>query len=213
MRILMCVLAATAVLTACGGGNSKKTATPAASAPAKAATPTTSTQPKAATPTTSPPAKAATVAPAACPTPPAVLPSTVTYQAPATSQTQAVLNAVNVATSNCTDIATFTFAGSDVPGYEAKYVQSTTTCGSGEPVTTGGPAQLTLRFEPAVAHDANGNVTVNTLALTPNLTSIKELKSTCDFEGVVAWVIGTESRYYTVTTAQNPSRIIVSIYQ
>jgi hypothetical protein len=160
-----------------------------------------------------PPAKAATVATAACPTPPPGLPSSVMYQAPASSQTQAVLNGVSVTASNCTDIATFTFAGPDVPGYEAKYVQATTTCGSGEAVYTAGPAQLTLRFEPAVAHDVNGNVTVNTLALTPSLTSIKELKSTCDFEGVVAWVIGTEERYYTVTTAQSPSRIIVSVYQ
>jgi hypothetical protein len=202
MRILMCLMAATAVLTACGGGNSKKTATPPASAPVKAATPATS-----------PPAKAATVATAACPTPPPGPPSSVTYQAPASSQTQAVLNSVTVTTSNCTDIATFTFAGPDVPGYQAKYVPTTAACGSGNPVTTAGPAQLTLRFEPAVAHDNSGNLTVNTLALTPSLTSIKELKSTCDFEGVVAWVIGTESRYYTVTTAQSPSRIIVAIYQ
>jgi hypothetical protein len=202
MRILMCIIAATVVLAACGGGNSKKTATPVASAPARAATPAKS-----------PPAKAATVAPAACPTPPPGPPNSVIYQAAAPSQAQAVLNGVTVTTSSCTDIATFTFAGPDVPGYQAKYVPATAACGSGNPVTTAGPAQLTLRFEPAVAHDNNGNVTVNTLALTPNLTSIKELKSTCDFEGVVAWVIGTEERYYTVTTAQNPSRIIVSIYQ
>jgi hypothetical protein len=202
MRILMCALAATVVLTACGGGNSKKTATPVASASAKATTPAKS-----------PPAKAATVAPAACPTPPPGLPSSVVYQAPASSQTQSVLNGVTATTSNCTDIATFTFAGPDVPGYQVKYVQATTTCGSGEAVYTAGPAQLTLRLEPAVAHDVNGNVTVNTLALTPNLTSMKELKSTCDFEGVVAWVIGTEERYYTVTTAQSPTRIIVSVYQ
>jgi hypothetical protein len=201
MRILMCIMAA-ALLTACGGGNSKKTATPVASTPAKAASSTNS-----------PPAKAATVAPAACPTPPPGPPSSVIYQAAAPSQTQAVLTGVSVTTSSCTDIATFTFAGPDVPGYQVKYVQATTTCGSGEAVYTASPAQLTLRFEPAAAHDNNGNVTVSPLSLTPNLTSIKELKSTCDFEGVVAWVIGTEERYYTVTTAQSPSRIIVSVYQ
>ena len=190
MRVVICVFAAAAVLAACGGG-SKKTATPIASAPARATVP----------------------APAACPTPPPGPPSAVQYQAAATSQTQSVLNGVQVTTANCSDIATFTFVGPDVPGYEAKYVPATLACGSGNPVTTAGPAQLTLRFKPAVGHDANGNATVSPLSLAPNFTSIKELKSTCDFEGVVAWVIGNELRYYAVTTAQSPSRIIVEVYQ
>jgi hypothetical protein len=76
-----------------------------------------------------------------------------------------------------------------------------------------GPAQLTLRFEPAVGHDNNGNLTVTPLSFAPSLASIKQLTSTCDFEGVVAWLIGTESRYYTVTTASSPARIIVAVYQ
>ena len=200
MRVLICALAAAVIFAACGG-DSKKTATPTSSAPARATTAAASA-----------PAKATTPAVAACPTPPPGPPSSVQYQAPATSQTQSVLNSVQVTTANCSDIATFTFAGPDVPGYQVKYVPATVPCGSGNPVTTAGPAQLTLRFEPAVAHDANGNLTVSPLSQTPSLMSIKELKSTCDFEGVVAWVIGTEERYYTVTAAQSPSRIIVEVY-
>ena len=198
MRIVVCTLvAAAAIGIAACGGDSKKTATPANSA----ATATSAV------------AKASTPAVAACPTPPAGPPSSVQYNAPATSQTQAVLNGVQVTSGTCYDIATFTFVGPDVPGYVANYVASTAACGSGNPVTTAGAAQITLRLEPAVGHDQNGNVTVSPLSFAPNGPSIKELKSTCDFEGVVAWVIGTEVRYYTVTTAQNPSRIVVEVYQ
>ena len=190
------ILAVSAIIAACGGSSdSKKTATPASGSPVATA-----------------PAKAPTPAVAACPTPPPGPPSTVTYSAPATSQTQAVLNSAQVASGACSDIATFTFAGPDVPGYQVKYVPATLACGSGNPVTTAGPAQLTLRLEPAVAHDNNGNLTVSPLSFAPNAPSIKELKSTCDFEGVVAWVIGTELRYYTVTTASAPSRIVVEVY-
>ena len=192
MRIVICTLiAAAAILIAACGGGSKKTATPAASVPAKATTP----------------------AIAACPTPPPGPPSAVQYTAPATSQTQAVLTGVQVTSGTCSDIATFTFAGATVPGYLAKYVPATSACGSGNPVTTAGPAQIALRLEPAVGHDQNGNLTVSPLSFAPNLASIKELKSTCDFEGVVAWAIGTEQRYYTVTTASAPARVIVEVYQ
>ena len=195
MKTIIGILAAVAVMSACGG-DSKKIATPESSSPIASA-----------------PAEATTPAVAACPTPPPGPPSTVIYSAPTTSQTQAVLNSAQAASGTCTDIATFTFAGPDVPGYEVKYVPATLACGSGNPVTTAGPAQLTLRFEPAVGHDNSGNATVSPLSFAPNLASIKELKSTCDFEGVVAWVVGTESRYYTVTTAQSPARIIVEVYQ
>ena len=197
MRIMTCTfIAAAAILIAACGGSSNKAVTP-----------------KAGSPVASAPAKAATPAIAACPTPPPGPPSAVQYSGSATSQTQAVLNSVQVSSGACSDIATFTFTGANVPGYTAKYVPSTSACGSGNPVTTAGPAQLTLRLEPAVAHDNNGNPTVSPLSFAPNAPSIKELKSTCDFEGVVAWVIGTESRYYTVTTASSPPRIIVEVYQ
>ena len=198
MRVLMCALAAVAMFAACGGDSKK------------AATPTTGAKPPTAVQT--PAAKATSSPSVSCAPPPPGPPSSLQYQAPATSQFQAVLNSVQVTTGPCTDRAVFTFAGPGLPAYEAKYVQATLTCGSGEPVTTAGAAQITLRFEPAVAHDANGNATVSPLSFAPNDPSIKELKSTCDFEGVVAWVIGTEERYYTVTTAQTPPRIIVEVY-
>jgi hypothetical protein len=135
----------------------------------------------------------------------------VQYSAPSTAQGQPVLNNVQATTSNCSDVVTFTFAGTGLPGYEAKFAASAEQCGSGMPVTTAGPAKITLRFEPAVAHDQDGNPSGAPQSLAPNLPSVKELKSTCDFEGVVAWVIGTESKFYTVTTASSPPRVIVEV--
>jgi hypothetical protein len=197
MHKLTLIVAAAAALAGCGGSSdSKKAATPEASSAIASA-----------------PAKLTTPGIAACPTPPPGPPSAVQYSAPSTTQGQAVLTSVQAANGTCTDIATFTFAGSGLPAYEAKYAPSAEGCGSGIPVTTAGAAKLTLRLEPAVAHDESGNTTVNAQSLTPNLTSIRELKLTCDFEGVVAWVIGTEPRYYKVTTASSPSRIIFEVYQ
>jgi hypothetical protein len=193
MRALMYALVAAALCAACGGG-SKTTPTPPPSVPARVGTP------------------APQSTPSACPTPPPGPVTTLQYTGSATSQTQSVLTGVQVAATACSDTATFTFSGADLPAYEAKYVQAVLGCGSGLPVTTAGSAQLTLRLEPAVAHDNNGNTTVNPPTQAPNFASIKELKSSCDFEGVVAWVIGTEEKYYTVTAAQNPSRIVVEVY-
>jgi hypothetical protein len=197
MRVVMCAFATAAMFAACGG-SSKKTATPTAGVQSPAVA-------------QSPAAQASTPAVSCAPPPPGP-PSALQYQAPATSQTQAVLNGMQVTTGPCTDRAVFTFAGPGLPGYTIKYVPAISACGSGQPVTTAGPARIYVRLEPAVARDTNGNATVSPLSFAPNDPSIMELKSTCDFEGVVAWAIGTEERYYTVTTAPSPPSIIVEVY-
>ncbi len=186
MKTTLGILAASAIVAACGGGTTKQVATPTI-------------------------VVASTPSPVPCATPPAGPVTLVTYQAPATSQLQNTLIGLQEATSACSDTATFTFSGPGLPAYEAKYEQAVTGCGSGLPISTLGNAQLTLRLEPAVAHDQNGNTTAP-VSQTPGYASMKELKPSCDFEGVVAWVIGTEPRYYTVTTASSPPRIIVEVY-
>ncbi len=197
MRVAMCAFAAAAMFAACGG-SSKKAATPTAGVQSPAVA-------------QSPAAQASTPAVSCAPPPPGP-PSALQYQAAATSPAPPVPNGDQVTTGPCTDRAVFTFAGPGLPGYAIKYVPATSACGSGQPVTTAGPAQIYVRLEPAVAHDSNGNATVSPLSFAPNDPSIMELKSTCDFEGVVAWAIGTEERYYTVTAAQSPPRIIVEVY-
>lgn len=196
MRLLFCTIAAAAIMTGCSADSKSASPTPAIDE-VTPALPTPSSQP---------------TSTSACPTPPAESATSLAYTGAATAQGQAVLSGVQSATSACSDTTTFTFAGTGVPGYTAKYVPAVSQCGSGQPVTTAGPAQIYLRLEPAVAHDSSGHPTLSTTSQAPGFPSIMELKLTCDFEGVVAWAIGTPEKYFSVTTASAPSRIIVEVY-
>ncbi len=195
MRALIICLTAVAVIifAACGDdSNGGATATSSVASPVASAVPQT-------------PA-------ATCPTPPAGPQFAEVFTGAATSQEITTLADIQVTNSSCSDIVTFTFAGTGLPAYEVKYVQAALGCGSGLPITTAGPAQIMVHFEPAVAHDEGGQATVDPPPGAPNLPSIKELKASCDFEAIVEWVIGTEAKYYAVTTASNPPRLIVEVY-
>jgi hypothetical protein len=120
---------------------------------------------------------------------------------------------VRVGKNDGYDRIVFEFQGPALPAYEVKYVQSVSACGSGKPVTTSGAAQLSVTFRPAAAHDSGGNATVSSNDIMANLQSIKEAKPSCDFEGVVAWVVGTVFRPYRVVELQNPTRLAIDIQQ
>ena len=79
-------------------------------------------------------------------------------------------------------------------------------------MTTAGPAQIAVTLDPAVAHDQNGNVTVPSLSLTPGYPALQEARQTCDFEGEVSWVIGTELRFFTVDYLASPTRLVIDVY-
>ncbi len=179
------------LLAACGGGGSTKTDTPTSvpASPTAVITPMPS--------------------PVACPTTPARPLAVVT---PSASGLIATLDDVQVTTQPCLDRVTFTFTGDTLPGFDVRYVQSVTTCGKGDPVYTQGNAQLVAKFMPANAHDDSGQSTIDSRDLLPGYPSVKELVLSCDFEADTTWVIGSEERYYTVTTAQSPARIIVDVY-
>ncbi len=195
-RWLIAATAATLLLAACGGGSKK--ASTATTAPAT--TPTSALKPAA-----TPPVVACTPTASATPT------SLLHYQAPSQTANQVTLTSVQTQTQACSDQITFTFAGNDLPGYDAKQVPAALQCASGLPVTTQGAKQIMVSFTPVVAHDANGNLTVAATNLTPSYASLKQAVESCDFEADVAWVLGTEDRFYTLTTAQSPTRIVIEI--
>jgi hypothetical protein len=115
---------------------------------------------------------------------------------------QAALRAVEATAQPGYDRVVFEFAGDSVPGYHVEYAPHTTTvrrCGSGDPVTVQGAGQLIVRFEPARAHDDQGQPVVER-ERTLGLPALTEMKLICDFEGQVEFVIG-------VTTATVPSRV------
>jgi hypothetical protein len=189
-RVSLAGAFATAVLlVACGGGSKSETPTSVTGTPTAAAT---------TVPT-----------PVACPTTPARPLAIVT---PSASGLIATLDDVQLSTQPCFDRITFTFTGDTLPGFDVRYVQSITTCGSGEPVYTAGPAQIVVRFTPANAHDDAGNSTIPALSFLPSYPSIKEARLSCDFEAETTWVLGAEDRYYTVTASQSPAQIVVDVY-
>ncbi len=111
----------------------------------------------------------------------------------------------------------FQFAESRVPGYTIAYgKQSPTSCGSGKDVAVAGKAYLAVRLSPAQAHAARGSDQVATagprdrrLALGPLL----QLTQTCDFEGVVQWVLGLREQLpYRAFTLVAPARLVVDVF-
>lgn len=197
------------VLAAACSGKSTPNATSGTSSP-------TATAVTKATPTPSPSQAAGSPSAVASPTTslPPFQPATTVASGPGTATSgQPILSDVRVGKNDGYDRIVFEFQGPALPSYEVKYVQSVSQCGSGKPVTTSGAAQLSVTFRPAAAHDSGGNPTVASNDIMANLQSIKEAKPSCDFEGVVAWVVGTVFRPYRVIELQNPTRLAIDIQQ
>lgn len=100
-----------------------------------------------------------------------------------------------------------------LPGYRIEYVQSPiTACGSGLPVTIAGNAFLQVRMVPSGAQEKDGHATFGPTELTPGLPSILEVARTCDFEGVLTWVVGLGAEAdFTVLVLTNPYRLVVDV--
>jgi len=207
LSMLVAVLALTVVAgTACGKNTNSATPTPTSSTTTRVS------------PTPTPVPSQATSSPTPAATPTAALPdfqpaTTVASGAGSAKTGQPLLTDVRVGKNDGYDRIVFEFQGTALPSYEVKYVQSVSQCGSGKPVTTSGAAQLSITFRPAVAHDAGGNATVASSDIVANLQSLKEAKPTCDFEGVVSWVVGSVFRAYRVIELQNPTRLAIDIQQ
>lgn len=173
-------LALLAAVVACGGGEN---------APPSRAAPSAATTAPLPTPQPSPVPSQDT----------AVGTTAVTHRAPPGTP-QALLRAVEATTQPGSDRVVFEFAGDSLPGYHVEYATRTVRrCGSGDPVTVQGAGRLIVRFEPARAHDDQGQPSVERERAL-GLPSVTEMKLICDFEGQVEFVLG-------VTAATVPSRV------
>ena len=125
----------------------------------------------------------------------------------------AVLKEVRTAQHNGYDRVVFEFEGVEMPGYKIEYIDKPVRqCGSGNPVNLKGDGWLEIRFYPANAHTKEGKPTVENRELVPNHKIIRELKSTCDFEAEVIWVLGVSSpNKYRISELKNPTRLAVDI--
>ena len=125
----------------------------------------------------------------------------------------AVLRDVRTAIQEGFDRIVFEFEGDAVPGYHVEYVdKQVSSCGSGEPVLVAGEARLEIRLMPAQAHDDAGKATVGMRDETLRFPVFRQLRSVCDFEADVSYVLGLASRNaYRVLELSSPPRIVVDV--
>ena len=136
--------------------------------------------------------------------------------ATSTAKTTALLERVAVGQHDGFDRVVFQFRGEGLPGYRIQYVEPPLQeDGSGNPVTIAGNAFLVVRMEPASGFDLNtgeGEMVYKGPRRLPGATVVKELVRTGDFEAVLTWAIGLESKTpFKVTTTSSPSRLIVDL--
>ena len=124
----------------------------------------------------------------------------------------ATLQALRVAKNDGFDRVVFEFQ-ERVPGYRLQYVDKPVRgCGAGDLRHIAGDSWLEVRFSPASAHTESGEPSLRTRELRPALSSIREIERTCDFDGVVTWVVGTPSpRRYRAYELSAPPRLVVEI--
>ncbi|HUP02124.1 MAG TPA: hypothetical protein VM737_11470 [Gemmatimonadota bacterium] len=111
------------------------------------------------------------------------------------------------------------FAPGERPGYHVEYIdRPVRECGSGNVVPLAGDGWLEVRLEPARAHDEAGKPTLREASgardrrLDPGLPVVRELARTCDFEAVVAYVMGvTSPNPFRVAELETPPRLVVDI--
>lgn len=124
----------------------------------------------------------------------------------------AQLRGVRAARHEGFDRVVFEFAEA-LPGYEIEYIdRPVRACGSGHVVPLAGDGWLEIRFHPARSHTDEGKPTIAERRQRPELPTVLELASTCDFEGYVTWVLGVGSpNRYRVLELSSPPRLAVDV--
>ncbi|MGH9033567.1 MAG: AMIN-like domain-containing (lipo)protein [Acidimicrobiia bacterium] len=127
-----------------------------------------------------------------------------------------VLTDVRVAGHPCFDRVVFEFRDPGDPGFQVGYVPGPIVMdGSGDPVAVQGSTFLQIRMPSASGFDFETSTPSYTgpTEFTPSDTAqIREVVRTGDFEALLTWVVGLdEQRPFTVTTLQDPTRVVVDI--
>lgn len=125
----------------------------------------------------------------------------------------AILRKIRTGRHGSFDRVVFEFRGGVVPGYHVEYIdRPVRACGSGDVVKVAGDGWLSVRLTPAQAHTDAGKPTIGYRERRLRLPVLRELQSTCDFEGEVAWVLGVSSpNRYRVMELSNPARLVIDI--
>ena len=124
-----------------------------------------------------------------------------------TAKPALLLLTVSVNSTSCSDRVVFSFSTKShgAPSCGVSYKDGPfTQDGSGKPVDVAGSAFVVVRCSPAYGYDyANGkpSYTGPKHVVASGANHVKELAETGDFEGVVSWVIGLDSRRPFAVTA------------
>ena len=102
---------------------------------------------------------------------------------------------------------------SELPGVHVEYVDEPVhDCGTGNPVPLPGDGWLEVRLEPARAHTDEGRPTVPERRIATRLPVVLEIARTCNFEGVVTYVLATGSpERFRVIWLDDPPRVVVDV--
>jgi len=172
--------------------------------------PTTSTAPPRATTTTTTPDLPTT----SLPCQPIPIPTT-PVKSPATTQ-PSLLTKVSETGDHCVDHVVFDFVpkGTDIPGYTITYASPPfTSDGSGAPIIVPGSAFVSVRIAPGYGYDfVAGKPTYTGPKSVPvsGTNHVRSIVETGDFEGVLNWVIGLDSkRPFSVEATATPQRQLV----
>jgi major membrane immunogen (membrane-anchored lipoprotein) len=114
------------------------------------------------------------------------------------------------------DRVTFRFrqtdpAASDPPLYFVRYVDQLVTDGEGAPVEVEGKSFVSVSFM-AVGFDLSGETPIEVYTgpdeFTPRFPTVRQLKKTGDFEGVVSWGIGLAREACVVVEATDSELVL-----
>jgi hypothetical protein len=131
--------------------------------------------------------------------------------APNDAAGQPLLDNIRVGRHDSEGFDRVVFDLADVPGYRVHHVRRVIQDGSGLPLTLRGRAFLTVRLEPAVAHNDQGESTAPG-RIVRRFTQLKEVRLAGDFEGVVTYGIGLAARSdFRVFTLSMPDRLVVDL--
>lgn len=128
----------------------------------------------------------------------------------------AVLDGVRTARHPGFERVVFEFRGDALPDYSVEYsAEVPTQCGSGAAMHVAGAAHLVVRMSPAQAHAPVGGderSTIASRAMAVAFPSVRSLTVSCDFEGVLAWIVGVDARRaFRVTPLRSPARLAIDI--
>jgi hypothetical protein len=112
------------------------------------------------------------------------------------------------------DRIVFEFEAGQRPSGIVGYKDEVSQCGSGAPVNPAGSHILAVHLDFTNAHTEAGQLSIPSTTVDGPGNSILESISTCDFEAVVEWAVGTDGeKPFTVTLLDGPvgPRIVIDV--